>query len=191
MKALSQTENTKTGNVHRIPCICIWVFLVVTLGWAASAAAQNDTAKPGIAAGSASDRDPATNQPAASAFSPAVSEVLKLADAGVSKEVMKAYAECSPSADPPTAAAIIAMKQHKVPDEIVTLMVRRGAQARIAVARAKQDAVARVLAARRRAAGGLDPESYEYFQHYYLQPRALASVYQRLSPYYYPWFPYP
>ena len=30
----------------------------------------------------------------------------------------------------------------------------------------------------------LDPESYEYFQYYYLQPRTLASVYQRLSPYY-------
>jgi len=27
----------------------------------------------------------------------------------------------------------------------------------------------------------------KYFQHYYLQPRALASAYQRLSPYYGPW----
>jgi len=36
----------------------------------------------------------------------------------------------------------------------------------------------------------LDPDSYEYFQHYYLQPRALASAYERLAPYY-PYFPYP
>ena len=35
-----------------------------------------------------------------------------------------------------------------------------------------------------RAYGGLDPESYEYFQYYYLYPRTLAAANQRLyTPY--------
>ena len=30
---------------------------------------------------------------------------------------------------------------------------------------------------------GFHPDSYAYFYHYYLHPRTLASVYQRLGPY--------
>lgn len=167
------------------------MFLAVMMGWVAATAAQDEAPKTAVVVAPPALPRIETNQPPAGAFSSGVNEVLRLADAGVSAEVMKAYVECAATAEPPTAAAIIVMKQHKVPDEIVTLMVRRGAQARVAVARAKQDAMARVLSARRRATGGLDPDSYEYFQHYYLQPRALSSVYQRLSPYYYPWLPYP
>ena len=72
----------------------------------------------------------------------------------------------------------------------MALLLKRGAQVRVAVAQAKQDAVARSVSARTIASGGFDPDSYEYFQYYYLQPRALASAYQRLSPYYYPSFSY-
>jgi hypothetical protein len=132
----------------------------------------------------------ATNQPLIVAQSPGASEIVKMVDAGVSTEVIKAYIECSPTAWQPTDADVIALKKHNVPDEVATLLLKRGAQARTAVARAKQDAVARAMSARRMASGGLDPESYDYFQYYYLQPRAMASAYERLSPYYYPWFPY-
>jgi hypothetical protein len=69
-------------------------------------------------------------------------------------------------------------------------MLKRGAQSRAAVAQAKNDILARALDLRKTGGGGLDPESYNYFQYYYLQPRALESVYQRLSPYCYPPFPY-
>jgi len=84
---------------------------------------------------------------------------------------------------------MIALKQHKVPDEIATLLLKRGAQVRVAVAQARAAAVERARSSRNVAAGGFDPESYDYFQYYYLQPRALAFGYQRLSPYYYPSYP--
>ena len=132
----------------------------------------------------------ATNQPPAAALSSGASEILKLADAGVSTEVIKAYIECSPTVWQPTDTDIIALKKHNVADEVAKRLLKRSAQARTAVAQTRQDAVARAVSARRVATGGLDPESYDYFQYYYLQPRALASAYQRLSPYYYPSFPY-
>lgn len=108
-----------------------------------------------------------------------------MADAGVSSDVIKAYVECTDFVKQLTAAEVIALKQRKVSDEIVTLMLKRGAETRAASIRVEKDNLTTRLDLRRRAAGGFDPEGYEYFQHYYLQPRALASAYQRLSPYYY------
>lgn len=130
--------------------------------------------------------NPSTNLPPARAVSPAVKEILTMADAGVSMEVIKAYVQYSPSACQPTDTDVIALKKHNVTDEIVTLLLKRSSQARTAMLQAGNDALARALSARRMAAGGLDPDSYDYFQHYYLQPRALASAYERLAPYYYP-----
>jgi hypothetical protein len=139
----------------------------------------------------ATDREAPTNQPPAAVISPGVSEILKMADAGVSTEVIKTYVESMPTASPPTDLDVIALKKHNVADAVVTLLLRRGAEARAAIAQAKNSAAARVIATRKTASGGFDPESYDYFQYYYLQPRAQASVYQRLSPYYYPSFRYP
>jgi len=132
----------------------------------------------------------ATNPPPAAALSSGASEILKMADAGVSTVVIKAYIESSPTVWQPTDVDLIALKKHNVSDEVATLLLKRSAQARTAVAQARKDAVGRAISARRMASGGLDPDSYEYFQYYYLQPRALAYAYQRLSPYYYPSFPY-
>ncbi|MCX6905462.1 MAG: hypothetical protein NTW03_18685 [Verrucomicrobia bacterium] len=131
-----------------------------------------------------------TNPPPAAALSPGISEILKMADAGVSPEVIKTYVESSPMAYQSTEADVIALKQHHVADEVVILLLKRGAQVRVALAQAKNEAAARALALRTRASGGFDPDSYEYFQYYYLQPRAQASMYQRLYPYAYPRFPY-
>lgn len=127
----------------------------------------------------------ATNQPSSAQVPGSVNEVLKMADAGVSSDVIKAYVECTDFVKQLTAAEVIALKQRKVSDEIVTLMLKRGAETRAASIRVEKDNLTTRLDLRRRAAGGFDPEGYEYFQHYYLQPRALASAYQRLSPYYY------
>jgi hypothetical protein len=105
--------------------------------------------------------------------------------------VIKSYVECSPIAYQPTDEDVIALKKHYVADEVVTLMLNRGAQVRAALTQARNDAFTRALTSKRMASGGLDPESYDYFQHYYLQPRALASAYERLAPYSFSPFPYP
>ena len=132
----------------------------------------------------------ATNQP--SSLSSGVSEIVKMADAGVSADVIKVYVECSTTAYQLTDVDVVTLKKHNVPDEVVTLLLKRGAQARTAVAQARNEAVAHALSSRNMASGGLDPNSYDYFQYYYLQPRALASAYARLYPYYgyYPSFGY-
>lgn len=126
-----------------------------------------------------------TNPPAASQLSEGVLALIKMTDAGVSTDVLKTYVESSATALEPTHKDIIALAEHKVPDEVTTLLLKRGAQARVAAAKAKRDGLAQVQADRRMASGGLDPDSYEYFQYYYLQPRALAYAYDRLYPYSY------
>jgi len=132
----------------------------------------------------------ASKQGSSQARSEGVDDILKLADAGITTEVIKAYVECSAPIIQLTAADIIALKSHDVADEIIILMVKRDAEARAAVNRVRQDDLAVKLESRRRAAGGWDPEGYDYFQYHYLQPRALASGYQRLAPYYYHPFSY-
>jgi hypothetical protein len=113
-----------------------------------------------------------------------------MADAGVSPEVLKVYVESSAVMKRPTGADIVALKEHKVSDEVTTLLIKRGTEAEKSIAEARNNAVARLVSSRRTASGGLDPESYEFFQYYYLQPRAMASAYERLAPYYYPGFGY-
>jgi hypothetical protein len=130
-----------------------------------------------------------SSAPAVETRSPLVHAVIRMTTAGVSVPVVKTYVECSSSIELLTDADIIALKQSKVPDEIVTVLVKQTAQARAQDVQQKNEAVARVLATRRARFGGMDPESYDYFQYYYLHPRALASAYQRLSPYG-PWGPY-
>jgi hypothetical protein len=103
-----------------------------------------------------------------------VKEVLKLADAGISREVLKAFANTVPLSGPLTAADVLALKQRSVPDEVTAAMLQR------AVTSQHEDAPAPVPqqapAAQAAAPGYMDPEGYEYFQSYYLYPRTLASV---------------
>jgi hypothetical protein len=153
------------------------------------ALARGNNAAPAAAPSAAAEDGGPTNSVATGVLSPGVGEILKMADAGVSTEVITTYIECSPTPPQPTDADMIALKQHKVPDEIATLLLKRGAQVRVAVAQARAAAVERVRSSRNVAAGGFDPESHEYFQYYHLQPRALAFGYQRFSPYYYPSYP--
>lgn len=179
MKLPKPFKQTKT-RLGRIA-----ILTAVTFGWGAAGFAQEAATGQGRPVAPA-NQTLTTNQAPSRPLSRGVAEIVKLADAGVSLGVIKTYAECSPIPYQPTDVDIIALKQHKVGDEIVTVLLKRGAQVRAALAQARNEALARALAARRMAAGGLDPESYEYFQHYYLQPRALASAYERLAPYYYP-----
>lgn len=103
--------------------------------------------------------------------------------ADVSPEVIKAFIDSSTDAAPLTDADVIALKQHRVPDEIVTALIKQGATRQEVNTQRKNEIVSRALAARTARYGGMDPESYDYFQYYYLHPRTLSSAYQRMAPY--------
>ncbi len=61
-------------------------------------------------------------------FSPGVADVLKMLDAKVDPEVVKAYIKNSPTAYHPTAEDIVALKNRGVPDDVITAMLNRGAE---------------------------------------------------------------
>jgi len=108
-----------------------------------------------------------------------VDEILKMVQAGVSTEVIKTYVENSPVVYSLSAADVIALKKHAVPDELTMAMLKRGAtlktQARQAVA---LNAPPPAYSGSSRRYYRLDPESYDYFQYYYLYPRTLAAANQ-------------
>lgn len=135
----------------------------------------------GAAPGPAADAVPAA--PSVGELSPLVREVIQMSEAGVSPNVIQAYVEASESLDRLSAPDLIALKTHGIADDLVAGMVQRSAKARALDTRQKADAVARLVAARNARSGGVDPESYDYFRLYYLQPRALAAAYERLGPY--------
>jgi hypothetical protein len=164
-------------------------------------------------------------KPAAPADKPSLSggieDVLKMVDAGVSKDVIKTYIENSAIDYNLNAADIIALKERAVTDDITTALVKRGAEVRAqggqaggsaAVAQAAPDAAGPNSAPPAYAAVNpgyaiLDPESHDYWWYYYAYPRTLAYANQRLyssypgfgysSPYVYgyspalPFRPYP
>lgn len=128
-----------------------------------------------------------------------VDEILKMVQAGVSKEVMKTYIETAQVASHLTAADLVTLKEHGVPDDLTVALMKRGAElaAQAKQASASTEVPAKVsgtmslneLVALLRSGqpnpGDLDPEGYDYFRHYYLYPRTLASANQRL------WSSYP
>lgn len=154
--------------------------LLLLVGWTA-AAAQENHATPTAAPAPTAAANVSTNA-APKVFSPGVGEIMKLADAGVSTLVIRSYIETSPITYRLTEADVIGMKVHHVPDEIVTLLLRRSAGERTARAQAQQNAAAILWSAHLMASGGFDPDSYDYFQYNYLQPRTLAAGYQQFFP---------
>ena len=158
---------------------------------AASPAAQTANDKRGNNAAEPEKVSEASQSPG-QALSGGIVEILKMMDAKVSPEVIKAYVETTSMASSPSAADIVALKAHAVPDDITTALMKRSAAVREQSRQAGVDSAAQgtaPVAAKPGTAAytrsyGLDPESYEYFQYYHLHPRTLSSVYQRLSPYY-------
>jgi hypothetical protein len=141
-----------------------------------------------------------TSQPNAP-VSNGVAEVLKMLNAGVSKDVLKTFIETSPVAYNLSSADLIALKQRGVPDEITMALLKRGAETRAQAAQAANPAGVQAApgAGNRNIPvvvhpGYLDPDGYDYFHYYYLHPRALADAQQRLGIYpgaygYYPGLP--
>jgi hypothetical protein len=128
------------------------------------------------------------------AASVSTAEVLKMANAGVSQEVIRSFIENARSASAPSPSDVIALKQHGLADEVTMALIKRSAETRAANAEAVSRFIGQLRGQNSGPAGRLDPESYEYFQHYYLFPRTLSSVYDRLyfgtPPSYRPWPPY-
>ncbi len=178
-KRMTSRERTKIG----LPILALVIGLAASAAEPANSNTNTLAPKPaGLVL--------ATNQPASDALSPVVTSILKMADAGVSMDVIKAYVENAPAAMKLNDADLIALKRHNISDDVSMLLLKRAAQARTALAQAKQQAAARAASTGQNPAAGLDPESYEYFQYYYLQPRALASANQQLLQAYYPPFPF-
>jgi hypothetical protein len=117
--------------------------------------------------------------------SPGVDDILRMMQAGVSTEVIRTYIENSPTHYSLNPDEIIGLKKQGVPDELTTAMVKRGAALTAQPNRpGKPSSLVLPYAGGSRSYGGLDPESYDYFQYYYLCPRTLAAANQRLfTPY--------
>jgi hypothetical protein len=121
-------------------------------------------------------------------LSKGVQDVLKMVDAGVSKEVIKAYVENARITGNPTSADMIALKQHGVPDDITIALLKRRSQGRSQNAASDSAPGVAPYPANLPNRAYPDPESYDYFQYNYLYPRTLASMYERLGWYSAPYY---
>ena len=152
---------------------------------AAPESQQGDSALTNAGAGKP-DTGKSEQTPAGAAeLSAGVGDVLKMAKAGVSVEVIKTYIEHSPIAYNLSATDIIALKDHSIPDDLTTLMVKRGTALKTQANQSSNLSTLPLAAAPGRSrSAAFDPEGYDYFQYYYLYPRTLAAANQRLySPY--------
>jgi len=99
--------------------------------------------------------------------------------AGVSKDVVKTYIETAQVASPLSAADIVMLKEHGVPDDVTVALIKRGAEL---AAQANQpgtgtpapakvtgttslDALVAALRRGQLNPGYLDPEGYDYFRY--------------------------
>ena len=73
---------------------------------------------------------PATEHQPVARFSPGAQEIVSMLEAKVDPEIVKAYIKNSPAPYNLSAAEIIDLKSHGVPDEIVAAMLQRGAEVR-------------------------------------------------------------
>jgi hypothetical protein len=160
---------------------------------AAPPATNSASTKPVAAAtGQSQPSEPGAKGPAQ--YPVGVGEILKMVQAGVSKDVMKTYIESAQIAPHLSAADLVTLKEHGVPDDLTVALLKRSSElaAQDKQAGVSTEAPAKVsgtmslnelvalLRSNQASASRLDPESYDYFQHYYLYPRTLASANQRL-----------
>ena len=139
---------------------------------------------PAVAADMARDQSQGSPAPAPSGLT----EVLKMVDAGISKDIIHQYIQNSTAPCDLSADDIIALKQRGVPDEIALALLKRSAELKaqassISASSPPAGSAPPTYSVTIPNYGGIDPESYAYFYHYYLHPRTLASVYQRLGVY--------
>lgn len=116
------------------------------------------------------------------AVSPTVQDILKMSDAGVSSGVILAFVQASRTSYAPTSADLIALKQHNVPDEVTSALMKRGSEVEAQKVIVKRDPVAPTVVKQLSSGTDFDPESYEFWQNHYAYPRALTYSYRTLSP---------
>lgn len=146
----------------------------------APGAGQGDPVKTAAVPSKPDGRKPESSAGGTTNFSAGVNEILNMVRAGVSTEVIKTYIENSPVAYSLSAADVIALKERAVPDELTTALMKRGAMLRMQVPRTLAlNASPLPYRGGNRRSYRLDPESYDYFQYYYLYPRTLAAANQR------------
>jgi hypothetical protein len=150
----------------------------------------------------ASDGAQSTN--GASKYSAGIGDILKMLDAGVPKDVLKAYIDNSPVAYRPGADEIIALHKRGVSSEIITALLHRGEEVRSKEAQVKRAAqslpVRRVTAQLPTSyapaeADALAPQpDYPAYSSAYSYPAYSYPTYwsySYVSPYYYSSFYYP
>lgn len=123
----------------------------------------------------AAAKAPAPEKPKTSAEG--IADVLKMAEAGVSKDVLKGFIEKSGIPYRPTPVEIITMKKRGVPDAVITAVMDAGdkVQKQRVAAAAEARAAAGVPGERLSVYGAMDPESQEFWWYHYGYPRSLAS----------------
>ncbi len=173
--------------------VCTAQDVPVQVAPAAEPAATNSNAG-NVEFGSSAQKLPEQRRLGRGPISPAVSEILRMLDAGVSKEVVKAYLEGASVTSKPTPSDMILLKERGVPDDVTVALLKRSAQIpAVSPTQPSQGLSSGVSQVAPAANNGnspyLDPESYQYFQYYYLYPRSLAYAYDRLG--LYPWSYYP
>lgn len=146
----------------------------------------SDDSKPN--ATTETEAKPENASSAADRFSPGIHEIIRLAEAGVSAQIIKAFIERSSVAYEPTATELITLKQRGVPDEVTAALLKRGAElkpTRQSTHSTQKNVVAPAIVRDLSTSGRLDPESYEFWLYHYAYPRALSQSYRTLAtPYY-------
>lgn len=144
-------------------------------------AAVSETAT-GTAANSPNTKTEGNPQSARN-LSSGVQDILKMADAGVSMDVIKTFVEHSPGTYDPTPEDLIALKEHKVPDEVTSALLNRRAAVKKQTERIRSDVAAPTIVRRLSKGRYLEPDSYDFWYYHYAYPRALSYSYKTLSPY--------
>ena len=173
--------------------LALWVFLVGPLASSGlSQEAKSLSAPPTAPVASTATNDPkgdkidkkdvtAAPSPAASRVS--LSDVLKMVEAGVSPDVIRAFLENASSAYDPNASDLIALKTNGVPDNVTTAMMKRATEIKAINESKKAESMARAAATLQAGPVAMDPESYDFWWYTHGFPRAMASSVRQNDPY--------
>ena len=112
-----------------------------------------------------------------------LADVLKMVEAGVSPDVIRAFLENSSSAYDPNASDLIVLKTNGVPDSVTTAMMKRAAEIKAINETKKTESMARASAAFEAGPVAMDPESYDFWWYTHGLPRAMASSIRQNDPY--------
>ncbi|MBC8002799.1 MAG: hypothetical protein H7X97_09450 [Opitutaceae bacterium] len=109
-----------------------------------------------------------------------IADVLKMIDAGVSPDIIKALVENSTAAYDPNAADLITLKTNGVPDDVTASLMKRVAEIKAINQKKQADQAA---AQRNAGPAPMDPESYDFWWYNHGYPRVMSSTYRQLDPY--------